>query len=164
MASFCPSCGTASEGRFCPKCGAAKPEEAGSAAGSPDPVFTPPAASGVNAAGLSENVVCTLCYVLTFVTGILFLVLEPYNRNRTVRFHAFQAIFFGVGTVVVWVVFVAVSSVLAQIPVIGPMIDLLLLAAVWIGLFICWLMLMYKAYNNERFRLPVIGDLAEKQA
>ncbi|HEX5431876.1 MAG TPA: hypothetical protein VFW83_07920, partial [Bryobacteraceae bacterium] len=103
-------------------------------------------------------------YVLTILTGIIFLVLQPYNQSKTVRFHAFQSIFFGVGAIVVWIVVEIISLALAPIPVLGLMIDLVLHFAVGVGLFIVWLMLMYKAYNNQRWVLPVIGPLAEKQA
>jgi uncharacterized membrane protein len=122
------------------------------------------AQTSAQATGMSENLASALCYLFTVITGILFLVLEPYNKNRNVRFHAFQAIFFGIGTIVCWVVLIAISTVLAHIPILGPLISLLLIAVLWIGVFIAWLMLMYKAYNNQRLVLPVIGPLAEKQA
>jgi hypothetical protein len=86
---FCRNCGAPVEGQFCPQCGT---PVAGAAApsGSPPP---PPAA----AAGLSENAASALCYLLGFITGIVFLAIAPYNQIRTVRFHAFQSIFFSVG-------------------------------------------------------------------
>jgi uncharacterized membrane protein len=131
----------------------------------PDPAYTTAgAAAQPVAAGMTENVASALCYLFTVFTGILFLVLEPYNRNRNVRFHAFQAIFFGAATIVAWVVLIVIGGVLAHIPILGPIIGLLLMFAIWIGAFGCWLMLMYKAYNNQRLVLPIIGPLAEKQA
>ena len=160
--AFCPSCGAPVEGRFCAKCGAAM-NAAASGPAAPDPASTsaPPTAG---ATGMTENLACALCYLFTVITGILFLVLEPYNRNRNVRFHAFQAIFFGIATVVAWVVLITVSTILSHIPILGAIMSLLLLTALSIGLLICWLMLMYKAYNNQRLVLPIIGALAEKQA
>jgi uncharacterized membrane protein len=113
---------------------------------------------------MTDNVASALCYVLGVLTGVLFLVLEPYNRNRNVRFHAFQAIFFGLGTVVLWIGLFICSAVLHFIPFIGTMISLLLFPVVGLGLFVLWLLLMYKAYNGEHWVLPVIGPLAEKQA
>ena len=146
--AFCPNCGAPADGQFCAQCGAT----------------VNVAANPVPTTGMSENVVAALCYLLTVVTGILFLILEPYNRNRNVRFHAFQAIFFGIATVVAWVILITLSTILLHIPILGWILSFLLWSALAIGALICWLMLMYKAYNNERFLLPFIGPLAEKQA
>ncbi len=55
-----------------------------------------PTAAVATSSGLQENVAAALCYALGFITGILFLVLEPYNKNRNIRFHAFQSIFLSV--------------------------------------------------------------------
>lgn len=160
--AICPNCGAPVEGRFCAKCGTAM-DAAGGPAAAPAPGYSG-AAPAVAATGMSENVASALCYLFTVITGILFLVLEPYNRNRNIRFHAFQAIFFFVATVVAWVVLIALNFILAQIPILGALVGLLLVAALWIGVLVVWLMLMYKAYNNQRMVLPVIGPLAEKQA
>jgi uncharacterized membrane protein len=105
-----------------------------------------------------------LCYLITILTGVLFLVLEPYNRNRTVRFHAFQAIFFGVALLVAFIAANLISIMLLPIAFVGPAIAFLLHLAVGLGGFFLWLMLMYKAYNKERWVLPIIGPMAEKQA
>ena len=105
-----------------------------------------------------------LCYLLTVITGILFLVLEPYNRNRTIRFHAFQAIFFWVACVAVVIVSFILGTTLGAIPVIGWIFGILLHLVIYLGFVIVWVMLMYKAYNNEKWVLPIIGPLAEKQA
>jgi uncharacterized membrane protein len=115
-------------------------------------------------AGMSENVAGALCYLLGLITGIIFLVLAPYNQNRNVRFHAFQSIFFNVAMIVAWIVFMIVATVLAHIPILGAIIDLLLWVTLSIGWLIVWLMLMFKAYNNQRLSLPIIGPIAEKQA
>ena len=122
----------------------------------------PPAAPAQ--AGLQENMANALCYALTFLTGILFLVLAPYNTNKRTRFHAFQAIFFGLAVVGLSIGEIILSFILAFIPYIGPILSLVLYAGIGLGSFILWLMLMYKAYNNETWVLPVIGPLAQKQA
>ena len=149
--AFCPSCGSQVDGRFCAKCGAAVAADPGGAG------FTAPPPAQVQSAGMTENVAAALCYLLTWLTGILFLVLEPYNKNRTIRFHAFQSIFFGVAWIVVGI-FTTVLSFVGLFFV--SFLHLILL----LGGCIVWLMLMYKAYNNQKWVLPVIGPLAEKQA
>ena len=113
------------------------------------------AASG----GMQENVASALCYALGFITGILFLVLEPYNRNRTIKFHAWQSIFYSVAYVILNIL---IGFLWAATWAWGSMF--MLWTLVRLGFFVLWIVLMYKAYNNQRFKLPVIGDLAEKQA
>jgi uncharacterized membrane protein len=105
-----------------------------------------------------------LCYLLGWLTGVLFLVLEPYNRNKTIRFHAFQSIFMNVACFVVWIASIIIIGVLHFIPVIGTVLSLLMYPLLGLGFFGLWIFLMYKAYNRERFVLPIIGPLAEKQA
>jgi uncharacterized membrane protein len=126
------------EGRFCPKCGA--PVSGGGAA---------------PAGGLAENVAGALCYLLGFITGILFLVLAPYNQNKTIRFHAFQSIFLHVAFLVLWFVAGMILPSIVSL-VLSPIIGLAGLAV--------WLFMMWKTYQNQKVKLPVIGDLAEKQA
>lgn len=158
--AFCPNCGAQVDGRFCAKCGTPVAAEV------PGSVTPPPAAPVVTtqAAGMTDNMASALCYLVGLITGILFLVLEPYNRNRTIRFHAFQSIFFNVAYIGVWIVVAILSIALGTLPIIGWIFGVLLHLVVLIGFFIVWLMLMYKAYNNEKWVLPIIGPLAEKQA
>lgn len=90
-----------------------------------------------------------ICYALTFITGILFLVLE--KDNRFVRFHALQSILFGA-------FFFVANTVLSAIPFFGWILSLLL------GLlgFVLWLFLMFKAFSGAMYKLPWLGDWAEK--
>lgn len=135
------------------------------AGGPPNPGGYPPQQEA--AGGLQQNLAATLCYVLGIVTGIVFLVLEPYNKDKLIRFHAFQSIFLGVGVFVLAIVLTIVSTVLSLIPFLGlvaGLIGLLLSLVLWFGFLGVWLFLMYKTYNNQRVVLPVIGPLAEKQA
>ena len=113
---------------------------------------------------MEENVAAALCYVFGLLTGVLFLVLAPYNQNRLIRFHAFQSIFLNIAWIAVYIVISIVSVMLLPIPVLGFILSVLLHMAAGLGIFILWLMLMYKAYNRERWVLPVIGPMAEKQA
>jgi uncharacterized membrane protein len=115
--------------------------------------YPPPVAGS----GMQENVASTLCYALGFITGILFLVLEPYNKNRNIRFHAFQSIFMSVFFAIVhYAVFFIGMASYGALFIISPLISL--------SFFVLWIFMMYKAYNNQRVLLPVIGDIAVKQA
>ncbi|HTM11540.1 MAG TPA: hypothetical protein VL127_01430 [Bryobacteraceae bacterium] len=107
---------------------------------------------------------CALCYLVGLLTGVLFLVLTPYNQNRLIRFHAFQSIFVHIASFFVFIGLMIVVSFLHFIPFLGTILALMLYPIVGLGFFILWLMLMYKAYNRERWVLPIVGPLAEKQA
>ncbi len=165
--AFCSNCGAEVQGKFCAKCGtpfgtpAGAP--AGPAAGGAPTGNSPPAISAAPA-GLQENVAAALCYLLGVLTGILFLVLEPYNRNPLIRFHAFQAIFAWIAAIVIGIVLNLLAFAITAVPFIGWLIDILVWLAFSLGCVGLWLFLMYKAYNKERFVLPVIGAWAEKQA
>ena len=149
--AYCVHCGSEVTGRFCASCGAP-------VGGPPPPPSSPPPLSG-----LQDNVASALCYLLLILSGVLFLVLEPYNRNRTVRFHAFQSIFVWIGIVVLSIAFSIISRFWAMIPFGGWIIGSMIWSAFGIGVFVLWLALMYKAYNREKWILPVVGPLAEKQ-
>ena len=106
-----------------------------------------------------------LAFYLAFVlTGILFLVIEPYSRNPTIRFHAFQSIFFWIAVIVGGMALSMISFVILALPFVGWIISFLLSLAYWLGALVLWLYLMYKDYNRERVVMPVIGPWAEKQA
>ena len=119
---------------------------------------------GAQAPGLEENVACALCYALGLLTGVVFLVLAPYNQNKLIRFHAFQSIFFHAALIVVYIVALILSFILVFIPVLGHVLILLIYLALGLTAFGGWIFLMYKAYNREKFVIPVIGPIAEKQA
>jgi len=142
--AFCPSCGTQiAEGSTCPKCAAGPTSGAGTTSA---------------AAGLTDNVAGALAYV-TIIPAIVFLVLEPYNRKRFVRFHAFQSIFFAIAWTVLWIIL----GIIGHIPFLGWG-TVLLWPLVSLAGLIVWLILVFKAYQGQMFKLPVIGDMAEKQA
>jgi uncharacterized membrane protein len=156
--AFCPNCGNQVEGRFCAKCGTSVAEAASAGAGGS--VTAPPAVPSTAVAapgGLAENVACALCYALGLVTGILFLALAPYNQNRKIRFHAFQSIFMHVAVIVIWIGMLLVSAVS------GGML-LFVMPLIWLGFFVLWLVMIIKAYQDQKLVLPIIGPLAEKQA
>lgn len=159
--AFCPTCGTQGDGAFCANCGTALP--AGAARPGTGATPPPPPAQPVSSAGLETNVASALCYLVGLLTGVLFLVLEPYSRDRTVRFHAFQSIFMSLAWFVIYTVAMILTFALGSIPFIGGIVATLIYLALMLGGVGLWLFLMYKAYNNERYVLPVIGPLAEKQ-
>src|SRR5579863_1192068 len=143
--SFCTVCGaqTPDGSAVCPAC---------SRSGSP--AVLPVASVG----GLTDNVAGMLAYV-TIIPAIIFLVLEPYNRNRFIKFHAFQSIFFAVAWTALWIVL----SFIVHIPFLG-WLTVLIWPLIGLAGFVIWFVLMLKAYQGQMFKLPIIGDMAEKQA
>ena len=105
---------------------------------------------GKTSTGIQPNVAALLSYVAGFVTGIIFFLIE--KENKFVRFHALQsAITFGV------------IFVLQMVLMYLPYIAVFLVPILSIGSLIIWIICMVKAYQGEMFKLPVIGDIAEKQ-
>ena len=118
-------------------------ESAAPAPSDPEPGPRPPASS----TGLDENVAGALCYLGLFVSGIIFLLLE--KSSSFVRFHALQStVTFGVLYVAYWV-----------LGWIAPFAGL-----IWIATVILWVVLMVKAYQGERWQLPILGEIAEQRS
>jgi uncharacterized membrane protein len=101
--------------------------------------------------GLSDNAAGALAYV-TIIPAIIFLIVEPYNKNSYVRFHAWQSIFLGIAGFAIGIINI--------IPILGQIIFLLGMLV----LFVAWIMAVLKALKGERFKLPLIGKFAEQQA
>jgi uncharacterized membrane protein len=146
--AFCSACGqeigTAS---FCPKCGASQ----GAA--------TAPAAAVAAAsptAGLEENVAGLLCYILGWVTGLIFLLID---KRPFVKFHAAQSIAMSIGVFVLYFV-LAIFMGLLHVVHLG-LLAFMLYPLLGLALFVLWIFVMYKAYQHEKFKLPIIGDLVE---
>ncbi len=117
---------------------------------------------GTTSMGLQPNVAAALAYVLTVLTGILFYVIE--KENKFVRFHAMQAILLGAAWIVLWIALAILMMMLVFIPFIGWIINAIAYLAVGLGGLVLWLLLIFKAFKGERFKLPVIGDIAEKNS
>jgi uncharacterized membrane protein len=108
--------------------------------------------------GLSDNAAGALAYI-TIIPAIIFLIVEPYNRNSYIRFHSWQSIFLGIAWVAVWMVLAVVGT----IPVFN-FIDIVLFPLVGLGFLILWVIALVNASQGKRFQIPVIGPLAVKQA
>ncbi|MFC1709437.1 DUF4870 domain-containing protein [Candidatus Omnitrophota bacterium] len=105
---------------------------------------------GKTSIGLQANAAGTLCYLLGWVTGLIFLLIE--KENKYVKFHALQSIaVFGILSVAM--------IVLPFIPILGWIVMLI----VPILSFVLWIVLMVKAYQGECFKIPFAGEFAEKK-
>jgi uncharacterized membrane protein len=146
----CTKCGAAiaDNAAFCPSCGATQ----GAAASSPSAASTQ--------SGLAENVAGLLCYVLGWITGLIFYLTD---KRPYVRFHAAQSIVvFGALTIIRIIVgMMFVTGGLAGITT-GLSLGILLFWLISLVGLILWLLLMVKAYQGERYRVPIAADLADK--
>jgi uncharacterized membrane protein len=174
---FCGNCGAEVNAgmSFCGSCGApVAGAQAGGQPSTPGPVDPPPIGSPVTlppqaapppvSTPMASNVAGMLTYVLGFITGIIFLVIEPYKNDRFVRFHAFQSILFSavaIGFSIIWAIF---EGLLFAVTYGLWHMMFLVWILVRLGFFLVWLFLLFKAYSNERFMLPIIGPIAAKQA
>jgi uncharacterized membrane protein len=98
--------------------------------------------------GFDANVAAALTYLVGFITGIIFLLVE--KENKFVRFHAMQStlVFAGI---------VAIDILLQIVPILGALVVVFVVIPVSA---ILWLLLMYKAYQGEEFKLPLVGQMA----
>lgn len=139
---------------FCNMCGAQIPDGASVCAACGN---RPVAAAAVTTgSGLADNTAGMLAYI-TIIPAIVLLLIEPYSRNRFVRFHAWQSIFFNIAW---WVIWIGLHIVL-HFPL--GFLTVLIWPIVWLGGFIVWLVLVIKANQGQMWKLPVVGDMAEKQ-
>ena len=112
---------------------------------------------------LPVTIVGALAY-LTFLPAIIFLIRDPYNENRFVRFHSVQCLLFWGAVIPVAIALKLAGLVLFVIPVLGPLLVTLLDVVVVLAAVVLWLVLMVKAFQGEMFKLPLLGDLAEHYA
>ena len=106
---------------------------------------------GETSVGMQPNLEGLLCYFLGFITGLVFYIIE--KKNKFVRFHAIQSMLVFGGFFVANLVLIAIPF---QGVVMGILLSLLSL--------VLWVILMIKAYQGEYFKLPVVGDIAEKKS
>ena len=115
--------------------------------------------SAANQSGLSENAAGGLAYMV--IPAVIFLLMEPYTRNSSIRFHSWQCIFLVAALIVIDVALAIVAKIFGLLGLfwpfgIAPMFTLAML--------ILWIMVLIKAFNGEKLKLPIVGDLAEKRA
>jgi uncharacterized membrane protein len=116
----------------------------------------------VSAGGLEPHIAGALCYtplLIGLVISVIFMFVPPYSQNKFVRFSAFQSLFLHLAAGVSFIIL----GILARIRFVGWIFGTAALF-VWIGALVLFLFLMYKAFNNQKLKLPVIGDLADQQA
>lgn len=105
--------------------------------------------------GAQKNVSALLCYVLGWITGIIFLVIE---KDRFVRFHAMQSIFAFGGLTIVSIVISVLRSLLWRVGLVFSLVSTL----ISILSLVIWILMMIKAYQGQWYKLPLVGDMAEK--
>ena len=128
----------------------------------------PPAQAGKSSTGLDENIAALLSYVFGWVSGLIFFLIE--KDSRLVRFHAMQSLLFNVLVAVVgialwivlFVVFLVVSQVSGALATILSLVSLLVWLVFGIGILAGWVLCLVKAFQGQYFKLPVIGNFAEK--
>ena len=134
----------------------------------PVQVSSQPPAVGKSSTGLDENIAALLSYVFGWVSGLIFFLIE--KDSRLVRFHAMQSLLLNVTFIVVlialyiaWAVVVIVLGMISDVlaPIGGLLFGLLILVFC-IAIVIAWVMCLIKAYGQQYFKLPVLGNLAEK--
>ncbi len=152
--AFCSNCGMplGDEMSSCPRCGKALQSAGPAASSSTHPTELP----------LAENLAGALAYLL--VPAVVFLLVEPYRRNFFVRFHSFQCLLTVAALILAQIAFWIVGATLHFIPFMGVFFVFLLWPLLWLASFVLLLLLVYKAYLHEIFKLPIVGDLAEQQA
>ena len=145
--AFCSGCGAqlADGATICASCGKGQSVGGGAAAA---PAASP---ASTQSSGLNDNVAGLLAYL--FIPAIIFLVVEPFNKNKFVRFHAFQGLFLGLFSIVG-------HTVLTFIPVLGW----ILLPFFSLAIFVIAVIAAVKAFQNQKWSIPVIGPLAQQQA
>src|SRR5689334_6327617 len=128
----------------------------------------PPAQAGKSSTGLDENIAALLSYVFGWVSGLIFFLIE--KDSRLVRFHAMQSLLFNVLVAVVaialwivlFVVFLVVSQVSGALATILSLISVLVWLVFGVAILAGWVLCLVKAFQGQYFKLPVIGNFAEK--
>ena len=112
---------------------------------------------------MDENLAAALCYIP--IVGLIFLLVEPYSKNKTVKFHALQSLFYCVAWIAVGIALAIVGAMMIAIMPSGMWsLWFLVSRLVELALFVGLVIMAVKAYQGSRFLMPIIGPMAEKQA
>jgi len=145
--------------KSCTECAAQMPDFAAFCPGCGRSVQTEPIAPE-KVGPWRDSFAGALAYV-TFLPAIILLLVEPYRRNSFVRFHAVQCLLFWLAGVAVAVTVRIITLLVSLIPDVGPLLAMLVAVIVTLAAVLIWFVLFVKAFQGERFSLPLIGDLAE---
>lgn len=114
-------------------------------------------------AGLAPNIASLLCYICSPISSIIFLLVE--KENKDVQFHAWQGTLLGAAIIVMNIGLNILGFLLGRMAdFLGAVILSFLLPVLWIGVFILWVVCLLKAYQGERWKIPVLGDIAAQKA
>jgi len=111
---------------------------------------------------LPEPMAGALAY-FTIIPAIVFLLVEPYRKNRFVRFHSFQCIGVWLAGLVIAAMLRVLGLLLLFVPLLGHLLLLVVSMVVSLGFIVVWVVLVVKALQGEMFKLPLVGDFAEQQ-
>jgi uncharacterized membrane protein len=145
----------------CPECAAAMPDTAAFCPGCGRDMLPVERVQG-KVGALPQTVAGALAYC-TIIPAILFLLIEPYNRSRFVRFHSFQCIGLWLAALVMGAGLRVAGFLLFFVPVLGHLISWLAYMVVSLGFFVIWVVLIVKALQGEMFKLPLVGDFAQQR-
>lgn len=146
--------------KSCPDCAAQMPDSAGFCPGcgrSMQSQLAPDQKVGT----LRENLQGALAY-LTFIPALVFLLVDRHRRSPFVRFHSVQCLLFWLVSVAAAVLVRLLILLLLYVPAVGPLLAVLLVTIAALASLFLWIVLSVKAFQGEKFGLPVIGTLAEQ--
>src|SRR5579863_6376776 len=157
----CPECAAQmpADAAFCPGCGRPMRPETRTETS----VLQPQMSAQGKVGRLPVNLAGALAY-FSFVPAIVFLFVDPYRKNRFVRFHAIQCLLFSGAVLVLGAALRLAGLVVFLIPVLGPLVVALVYVVVGLAAVLLWVVLVVKAFQGELFKLPVLGDFAERHS
>lgn len=163
----CPECGVQmpADAAFCPGCGRPMRTEGRTETRTEWRTETSAQAPEASVQGkvgpLPVSLAGALAY-FTFVPAIVFLFVDPYRKNRFMRFHSIQCLLFSGAVILLSAVLRLAGLVIFLIPLLGPLLVAVIDVVVALAAVLLWLVLVVKAFQGEMFKLPILGDFAER--